>query len=521
MKLFPFLRRSGAVTAPASIDAPRRKRSYFMGNPLGGMFKASAVTERDKWSSFPVSPDQFISLRQPVLVARSREQWSNNDYVKGFIRRVRQNIVGRHGITMHARVKLPRGKLDTDTNAAIDSAWKDWGATGNCDVTGTMTWRQLQVLAIETAARDGEFIFREIYGDDAGPYGYALQAIDPQRLPVSYENSQYGKDGSFIRHGIEFNKYGRPVAYHFSSTDEWDANYYLIAGRGFVRVPAEQIIHGFVKEMVGQRRGIPWASTALFRLHHLAGFEDAAVQNARAGASQMGFIQWEAGFGPECEEGDDVAGSIDAEPLSFHELPEGAKLAEFKPQYPNGEFERFHKAMLRGAATGMGTAYNPIANDLEGVNYSSIRQGALDERDNWMECQQWLVEVLCERVHSSWFKVQLLRQSIVAKGKPLDAAALVRLSPRHWQPRRWDWIDPKSDVTANVTAVRGGFKSISEVIRERGRDPAEVFAEIADDYEQMVAAKLPEDFINVIFGILPAPEPAPSKADESVAKEPK
>ncbi|MDT9046768.1 phage portal protein, partial [Escherichia coli] len=87
-------------------------------------------------------------------------------------------------------------------------------------------------------------------------------------------NSKFGNNGLFIRQGIEFNPFGRPVAYHFTSMDEWDAYYYSISGKGFVRIPAEQIIHGFVHEMVGQRRALPWASTSMFRVHHLQGLED-------------------------------------------------------------------------------------------------------------------------------------------------------------------------------------------------------------------------------------------------------
>jgi lambda family phage portal protein len=312
------------------------------------MFKASFVDPKDAWSGTPVSPDVYISQRQPVLVARSREQWSNNDYVRSFIRQVRQNVVGPHGVLMQAKAKRGNGKFDKDANDAIDAAWKEWGKPGNCEVTGKLSWRALQCLALEHAARDGEFIIRKIWGEEAGAHGFALQMLDPQRLSVKYENYRFGDQGNFIRQGIEFTRYGKPVAYHFTSMDEWDAYYYSINGKGFVRIPAAQILHGFVQEMAGQRRGLPWASTSLFRLHHLQGFEDAAVQNARASASKMGFIEYEQGFGPEADDEADVAGSITAEPLSFHELPEGAKIAEWNPQYPSGEFAVFNKAMLRG-----------------------------------------------------------------------------------------------------------------------------------------------------------------------------
>lgn len=524
MKIPFFGRRSESAPPPGgpiSEEQPRARRKFF-GRSIASMFKASYIDPNDKWGGTPISPDVFISMRQPVLVARSREQWSNNDYVRGFIRKVRQNVVGHHGIVLQSKATLANGKRDKNATDAIESAWKEWGKAGNCDVTGGSSWREIQCLAAEHAARDGEFIIRKVYGKDAGPFGFALQMLDPQRLSVKYENYKFGDKGNFIRQGIEFNRYGKPVAYHFTSTDEWDAYYYSINGKGFVRIPADEIIHGFVKEMAGQRRGIPWTSTGLFRMHHLQGFEDAAVQNARASASKMGFIKYREGFGPEAEEGMDVAGSIDAEPLSFHELPEGAELDKWDPNYPTGEFAVFTKAMLRGACTGWGVSYNSMANDLEGVNFSSIRDGKVDEREGWKELQQWLIEKLCEPVFSDWLRIALLSEKITTKsGKVLPAARIANYMQSHWQPKRWAWIDPKSDATAKVTEIRAGLTSPSQVIREQGRDPEQVYQEIADDIEQMRVNGIPEDFISVMFGLLPAPEASPGKADESVAKEPK
>lgn len=511
------------VSAPiAEMRGPTTKRK-FLGRTLSSMFKGAQVTPNDKWNALSTPPDAWITLHQPVLVARSREQWSNNDYVRGYIRRCRQNIVGAHGVKFQAKAALANGKPDKNANDAIEAALKEWGKRGNCDVTGALSWIGLQKLAIEHASRDGEFIFRKIRGAEAGPFGFALQAIDPQRLPVRYQNYKFGNNGHFVRNGIEYNRYGRAMAYHFASTDESDAwFYYSISSEGYVRVPAEDVIHGFVQEMASQRRGIPWTATGLFRMHHLNGFEDAAVQNARASASKMGFIQYKEGFGPEAEDGEDVASTINAEPLSFHELPEGAEIAKWDPQYPSGEFAIFQKSMLRGASTGWGVAYNSLANDLEGVNFSSIRDGKVDERDNWKELQEWLIETLCTPVYEEFLKAALLSEKIVnaKNGKPLPATKIANYKLCHFQGRRWDWIDPKNDATAKTTMIRAGLTSPSQVIREQGRDPETVYQEIAADIDMLKAAGIPEDFISIMFGLLPAPEAAPSKGDESVAKEP-
>lgn len=511
--MWPFNKRSAVISAPqtGALGDVQQKRRTWLGRSLAAMFKSAQVNPNDKWTGTAISPDAFIATRQTTLVARSREQWSNNDYVRAFVRLVRQNIVGPIGVTMQSKAEKPRGGLDKEACAAIESSWFDWGKPENCTVTGQLSWRGAQCLAVETAARDGEFIVRLVFGDDAGPLGFAIQFIDAQRLPVSYTDRKLS-NGGFVRHGIEFSRYGRPIAYHFESTDEQDADYYRYNGRGYVSVPADQIIHGFVHEMVSQRRGLPWASTSLFRLHHLQGFEDAAVQNARAGATKMGFIQYREGFGPEADDDVDVAATIDAEPLSFHELPEGAEFKEFNPQYPNGEFAVFHKAMLRGAAAGMGVLYNNMAGDLEGVNFSSIRQGTLDEREHWKELQQWLIETLVCPVFHAWLKWSLLAGKISTKnGKQLPAEKLKVYSAVAWQPRRWSWIDPRADVDAAISSIRAGLTSISQVIREQGRDPETVFQELADDLEAMKAAGISEE---IIMLFLIGKPPVPTKQEK-------
>lgn len=517
---------SHGTAAPSSIAgavvqqmAGRPRRG--MSRSLSQLFKSAQSSPNDNWTGTPVAPDAFIQMHHTRLVARSREQWSNNDYVKSFVRQVRQNVVGPLGVQMQTQACNARGKLDTELNKAILAAWTAWGEAGNCDVTGKRSWVAIQKLAAVTAARDGEFLIRLCYGKDAGPMGFALQIIDPQRLSVMYENSKVDDQGGFIRHGIEYSRYGRPVAYHLSSTDEWDAFYYSYGGRGFVRIPADQIIHGFVEEMTGQRRGLPWGSTSLFRLHHLQGYEDAAVQNARASASKMGFIQYEAGFGPEADEDTDVAGTIDAEPLSFHELPEGAKIAEWSPNYPTGEFATFHKAMLRGAASGMGVPYNELANDLEGVNYSSIRQGTLDARENWKDCQQWLIEQLCAPVFKAWLRYSLLAGLVVTKGgKPVPATKLSECLKVQWQPRRWAWIDPRADQDATNASIRGGQNSFSAAIREQGRDPETVWRQMGQDIKAMKEAEIPDDVIHLFLtGEPPKPAPAPAAAKEKPTTE--
>lgn len=446
------------------------------------------------WTTHPMSADEVIQRHQRVLVARSRQQAASNDYAKAFIRMCRQNIVGPQGVMLQAQSRDDKGRLDTLANQAIEAAFDAWGRRVHCDVAGRLSWRAIQAACVQSVVRDGEFMLRVVTGEAAGDWGFALQVLDPQRCPVQLDEDDL-PGGRFIRSGIEFNRFGRPLAYLFAHEDRYAPYSYSFSGRDYLRVPADEIVHGFLPEMTGQKRGLPWMATGLFRLKQLNGFEDAALVNARVGASKMGFLQWRDGQGPEYDEDEQKHFHMEAQPGEFGVLPDGAELKDWQPQFPSGDFAVFNKAMLRGIAAGFGVLYNNLANDLEHVNFSSIRQGTLDEREHWKEMQQWLIESLIEPVFGAWLPRALLAGRITVKGRPLKAERLARYAAVSWQPRRWAWIDPRADIEAAVAAKNQMLLSPSQIIREQGRDPSDVWAEIAADIEQMRMAGIPDEFI--------------------------
>ncbi len=482
MNLFGlFRRRATAESDTPPADIPARRRPAM--RSARSMFDAGK-TDRytTAWPTQPLTADEIIEKYQRVLVARSREQASNNDYAKKFLRLCVNNIVGPRGVALQAKSTDGKGRPDTAANLAIEAAFIRWGHRDNCDITGKLSWRGLQEACINSTAKDGEFFIRFIYGADAGPWGFALQLIDPQRCPIDLKQERL-KHGGFIRQGIEFNRYGKPLAYYFSTTDATEG-VYRWGSRDYVRVPAAEIAHGFIEEIVGQKRGIPWMSTSLLRLRHLDQMEKAALINARAGASKMGFVEWEEGAGPADDDPEDFY--VDAEPGEFQILPTGARLKSWDPQYPNGEFAVFSKHVLRGAASGMGVLYNTLANDLEGVNFSSIRQGTLDERESWKSLQEWFIECLHRPVYESWLPRALLLARVKIKKPPLRTERLENYLQVEWQARRWAWIDPSADASAAEKAKNNMILAPGQIIRESGRDPDTVWRESASDVRRMI-----------------------------------
>lgn len=484
--MFKFFKRSTPETA-APVEQPARRR--FVPRAMARMFSAAEDSRMNSgWSGTPLTADQIIDRNQRVLVARSREQSANNDYGRSFLRMCRQNIVGHQGVQLQAQSTDDKGKLDTLANQAIEKTWAEWTKKQNCDVTGKMSWRSIQAACVNSAAKDGEFMLRLIFGRDAGPFGFAVQILDPQRCDVGM-NDKNLRGGEFIRHGIRFNRFGRPLSYFFSTVDETESTY-SHGGKNYVEVPADQIVHGFLSDMVGQKRGLPWMATALFRMRQLAAMEEAAIVNARAGANKLGFIKWKDGFGPEMDDGEELL--VDSQPGEWQVLPEGAEVQETNPNYPNGEFEPFSKSAKRSMAAGFGVLYNNLCSDLEGVNFSSIRQGTLDEREHWKDLQEWLIEQLIQPVFESWLPRMLLAARIQVKGRPLRAERIDRYSVITWQARRWQWIDPRADVQSAVDSKNNMLTSAGRIIREQGQDPQTVWAEAARDVRAMIDAYVAE-----------------------------
>lgn len=487
-----FTRSDPPAKQKRSINPARQMAARLTGGIDG------ARTDRfgASWAAIPATPDEQIRLHWRILVARSRDLTINDPYMARYVRACRANIVG-HGPQLRCMVKKASGKEDRRTNDAVSQSWGEWSQEpALCDVTEQQSLLSLTLSVVHSMAVDGEAFVRLI---DGGPYGLQLQLIDAVRCPSDYDVDRTGT-GTFIRSGIEFNAYGKPVAYHFTA-DDGMGDYYGVNGLSYTRVPAEHICHVYRKNMADQKRGLPWATPSLYRLKNLKEFEDNAALNARVGAGKMGIITWDEESGPERPE-DAPPISFTAEGGTFAELPAGANLKEFNPAFPDNTYGTFLKTGLRAVSSGMGINYTSLGNDLEGVNFSSIRSGTLEERELFKEDQRLLIEQFMKPVFKRWLAGALLRNAVKDNNgyQVLSDKRTAITRAVSFTPRRWDWVDPKSDAIASQKALESGIKSPQEIIRERGRDPEEVVEETAAWWRLCDEKGVPREALQAAWG---------------------
>ena len=440
-------------------------------------------------SAFPINHD--IRNGYVALLARVRELAKNNDYVKRFLGLSRANVVGPQGIVIQSRVPSrsnPNG-IDELASEAVESAWKDWGRLGSPDVTSTHSWHSLQNAFITDAMRDGETLYRKIRGWSGNNHAFALQRLDVMNLPIDY-NTEFGKN--VIVMGVEVDEFEHPVAYHLRQHKPSE-NTYFRDGRDYLRIPADQVIHRFLPEFVHQTRGFSPMTSAMLRLQMLSGYEEAAVVGARIGASTMGFFtKTEGGVGYPSTEGKNEDGSLvmGAEPGVFKELPGGVDLKTFDPDTPNDQYASFVKSTLRGIASGLGVNYNMLANDLEGVNFSSIRAGVIEDREAWKCLQEWMSDCFVRPVFEEWVAMAIVSGSLKIGGRT-PTSEPERYMNASYQGRRWSWVDPFKDAKTAQVLINERLSSRSNIIRDMGHDPEEVWAKLSEEEALLESLGIP------------------------------
>lgn len=433
-----------------------------------------------------------------TLRGRARELSRNNAYARRYLMLLAENVVGPKGIRLQAQAKMRDGSLDQTSNNRIEAAWKDWGR--DCDVTGRLSWNELEVLAIQTVARDGEAFIRKVPGFTGNKYGYAVQFLDADQIDDSYEQvPEYGRNA--IRMGIETDKYGRVLAYWM-----WTAHPQDRGQRERIRVPAKQIIHLFRYRRSGQPRGETWFAPVMYGMRLLDGYTEAELVAARSSAAKMGFIV--KNENAEAPNPDEPATQrlTEATPGIIEELGIGETFQAWDPQHPAANFDPFTKTVLRQIACGLNVSYMALTGDLNGTSYSSGRIGSLQERDYYRMLQTWLSEHLHDVIYREW-----LRYAVLTPYLRLEEVNFAKYEQVVWRPRGWDWVDPRKDIDANRMAIAAGFVSPAEIIAESGN-------EIEDVYEQIAYANtLAKQYgITIDYGVSklppettpPAPEPA-------------
>ncbi len=485
------LKREGRLATAAQVRLERERRAVtgerYAQRLIRRSYNASLATNLTAdWSIAQTSPNSELRRGLRALRSRSRDLARNSSIYKKFLSMVTANVVGPKGISLRVEFD-PHGNSsesrDRELADMIEDAWEEWGRPETASTSGKLSWVDQQVFAMRATARDGEFLCRELPFNNR--FGYALNFRDVAWLDETYNTVLPGDRRVLM--SVELDTYDRPIQYWLTrpTTD------YLFPEFGTqfqyrTPVPAGYVIHKFlVTEDELQTRGVPWGHAAMEPLHTKDGYVDAELYAARYGASVTDYIKPPAdsegeGIPEPTAENPYPPGMVaDMEAGTMRVLPPGYDVKSNDPKHPNTNFQQFWKAVMREIASGLEVSYCTLGNDLEGVNYSSIRAGLLEERDLWRGLQRWLIEHFCHRVFQHWLDVSMttgaVKLSIRDRERVRDT----------WRPRGWDWVDPLKDVQAAILAINNGLDSRTDYCDERGEVLEDVIVRLGKEKKLM------------------------------------
>jgi lambda family phage portal protein len=460
-----------------------------------------------------------VSLR--VLRDRAHMLVRDNPYARQAKRTTQINVVGPRGIQMQGQVLKANGtEKDTRRNQMLEEAWRRWCRADTCDVAGRLSFHGFEMMISGALPESGEAlvrIVRQPMGQGRAPI--ALELIEAHQLDED-KSGVSDRAGHEWRLGVELNQWGRPTRYAILTRHPGDVE--LGLNRRDVQlkhtlVPAEDMIHVFLPERIGQNRGVPWFASVITTAFNLAEYEKAHWVRKRVQAAALGWIQTPDGelVGDEVENGQRL---INTEPGSWNYLEPGQipVAPDFGPD--DNQYDSVVRNMTRRFAAGFGCSYETLSRDFSQTNYSSSRLSILEDRDHWRVVQSVLIQHLHQRVFEEWLKAAMLAGDLPSPAFDDYWLRPERYNAPRWQARSYSWVDPQKEMKAYEMARQLMLQTHSEQIAEYTGDQFEmVVAQIARENELKESLGLVEDLEEPVQT---APEPDPDQ-DEGAETQPR
>ena len=409
----------------------------------------------------------LIAASGPDITARARWLVRNNGYAVNAVESWAANTVG-DGIKPISKI------ADAARKEELQRLWLAW--TDEADAEGLTDFYGLQRRAAREVFLAGEvfFRFRPRRTGDGLSVPVQMQMLPSEMLPL--EQTGISAAGNPIRQGIEFDRIGRRVAYHFFRRHPGDSTDPGLVGE-IVRVPASEVIHVIDPVEGGQLRGVSKLAPAIVKLFLLDQYDDAELDRKKVAAMYAMFVTSPAPENPLAHDDEDGSDGVEISPGQIVRLDPGEDVTIGQPADSGGTYEPFQYRTLLQISAALGIPYPYIANDMVKGNFSNSRLALIEFRRRISAWQHSVMAwQLCRPVYARWMDAAVLSGALTLPGYEANRSQLLAVD---WLPTKWDWVDPLKDASAEIAQIEAGLKSRTQAIAERGYDAEQVDRDIA------------------------------------------
>lgn len=424
------------------------------------------------WIAYNQSAENTDRYNRETVRARARDLERNSDMANSVIGAYKRNIVGL-GVTLQA--DTPSEKL----NDAIEEAWKEWCKKKNCDVTETQSFSQMTRMAVERKKVDGGILFRKCYLR-GGVVPFRLQALEVDELDTMAMTPH--SKGNRVVGGIEYNSYNKPMGY-------WIRQYSIDGFSNIdpVYVPAKDIIFIFTKRRPSQIREMSDLSPTVTRIRDANEFMTAVSVKERIAACLSVFIKKTiptTGIGRGTNQQTGPRTSYEGKNISpgmIKELNAGDEIQVVNPTGQATDAASYVKLQQRLIGAGQGLSYEATSRDMSQSNYSSARQGIIEDEQTYIEDRE-LFDEFRDEVYETFIISGVLSGLFDIKDF-WNPEKKSKYLAHKWVAAPKPWIDPSKEATATKIALQTGQKTLQQVAAENGRDWKDMIDDMAEVLE--------------------------------------
>lgn len=440
------------------------RRGFYEGGKLRGsnndFHNANAPFEDQ------ASPDRS------VMRARARWLHENNGIISGIDNSIKVNAIG-------AGLKFQSKTGDDKLDNAIEALFNEWSKPKNCDITGRLSFGDMQNVILGQRMMDGEIlIYPKLTNDKKHPL--KIQLIEADRFDGAMFTSANTQDGTTYIDGMEVDTYGKPQKYILK-----DGLFNTI------KLNASDVIHYFkMTNRATQYRGISEYKQIIIDLRNLAGYLSSTMQSQRARASVAYAIKSGNVAGRIAALGNDKGNDpiYDINGVMVHYLNSGEELQTFDPSIDGAGHKDFIQSCIRLIAVGRQISYELAFRDYSQVTFSSARASLLQDHKKFSTEQIHLSGNALNPITERWLDTNVLAGNL----KGVSADYYFNNKEKFFQPR-WiaparEWVNPLQDIGAFIKEYEMGAATLEEYAAQRGKDLSEIITQRIKENEMLKKA---------------------------------
>lgn len=438
------------------------------------------------WLSSGGDADADIVANIPKLRERSRDLIMGMPIATGAVKTIRTNVVGS-GLRLNASIDYEFLGLTSEAadewEVNTEREFRMWADSKNCDASRTMTFGQLQGLALISALASGDvFATLPLIPRAGSVYDLRINLIEADRV----NDPSPKPPGKNIYGGIEIGDYGESIACYIERTHPlaqnrtgqrvWDRVEFY--GKETGRSNVLHITQDW--ERPGQRRGAPLLSPVIETLKQLGRYTDAELMAAVIAGMFTVFIRSQTPENPigeaiplEQQVDADDPSSIELGPGAIVGLGDGEDITVANPSRQNTAFDQFVTSVCRQVGVALEIPYELLVKHFT-ASYSASRAALLEAWKMFRMRRVWMVQSFCQPVYEEWLAEAVAKGRIQAPGFFEDPARRAAWCGAKWYGPSQGHLNPLQEATA--AKVR-----IDEEISTREREAAEFSGESWED----------------------------------------